>query len=56
MCPTGALTETLHISKVINAINDKEKIVTIQHAPAISITLAEELGLKPTPDLSSKLA
>ncbi|KAA3613133.1 MAG: 4Fe-4S dicluster domain-containing protein [Calditrichaeota bacterium] len=46
VCPTGALREKSHIKEVTNALQDPEKIVVIQHAPAISVTIAEELGLQ----------
>ncbi len=44
VCPTGALREQDHIQKVIQAINDPEKYVVFQHAPSISVTLAEEFN------------
>ncbi len=46
VCPTGALVEHNHIKEVVNALNDPDKTVVIQHAPAISVSLAEEFGLK----------
>jgi len=51
-CPTGALTENNEIDKVIDALNDKDKIVVIQHAPSISVTIAEEFGMKPGNDIA----
>ncbi|MBN2012204.1 iron hydrogenase small subunit [candidate division KSB1 bacterium] len=45
-CPTGALTEKSQIQDVIDALNDPEKYVVVQHAPAISVTLAEEFGVE----------
>jgi len=46
VCPTGALREKSSIDRVINAINDPEKVVVVQHAPAISVTIGEEFGAK----------
>lgn len=46
VCPTGALHEKPHFSEIQAAINDPEKLVVVQHAPSISITLAEEFGMK----------
>lgn len=45
-CPTGALAEQSHIDRVMRAIRDPEKTVVVQHAPAVSVTIAEEFGLK----------
>ena len=46
VCPTGALTEQEHLTEVIQALNDPEMIVVAQHAPAISVSLAEEFNLE----------
>ena len=45
VCPTGALREQSHIKQVIDALNDPEKFVVVQHAPSISVTIAEEFGI-----------
>jgi len=50
-CPTGALSEKSNIQDVIDAINDPDKYVVVQHAPSISVSLAEELGFKPGMDI-----
>lgn len=44
-CPTGALTEKDSIQEVIDAINDPEKVVIVQTAPAVRAALGEEFGL-----------
>lgn len=44
-CPTGALTEKENITDVVNALNDPEKIVIVQTAPAVRASLGEEFGL-----------
>ena len=44
-CPTGALTEKDDTDKVIDAINDSEKVVIVQTAPAVRAALGEEFGL-----------
>jgi NADH-quinone oxidoreductase subunit G/NADP-reducing hydrogenase subunit HndD len=46
VCPTGALREQSYIKEVMEAVNDPDKFVVVQHAPSISITLAEEFGIK----------
>lgn len=44
-CPVGALTEKNDIPKVISAIDDPEKHVVVQTAPAVRAALGEEFGL-----------
>lgn len=51
VCPTGALREQSYIKEVLNAIADPEKLVVVQHAPSVSVTLGEEFGLKPGADV-----
>jgi len=36
---------------VLDALADPDRMVVIQHAPSISVTLAEELGMKPGADV-----
>lgn len=45
-CPTGALTEKDDTDKVFDAINDPEKIVIVQTAPAVRAALGEEFGME----------
>ncbi len=44
-CPVGALYEKEDVDNVIDAINDPEKIVVVQTAPATRISLGEELDM-----------
>ena len=44
-CPTGALVEKNYIDQVWDAINDPNKHVIVQTAPAVRIGLGEDLGL-----------
>lgn len=43
-CPVGALTEKEDIDKVIEAINDPNKTVIVQTAPAVRASIGEEFG------------
>ncbi len=52
VCPTGALTEKGHLNEIQMALNDPDKRVVIQYAPAISISLAEEFGMEPGKDVN----
>jgi NADH-quinone oxidoreductase subunit G/NADP-reducing hydrogenase subunit HndD len=50
-CPTGALTEQSQIKEVLDALDDPNKVVVVQHAPAVSVTLGEEFGMPPGSDV-----
>ncbi len=43
-CPTGALAERDDTQKVFDAVNDSEKLVLVQTAPAVRVGLGEEFG------------
>ncbi len=45
-CPTGALVERNYIEEVWNAINNPDKHVVVQTAPAVRIALGEALDMK----------
>jgi len=51
-CPTGALREQSYLKEVAEALEDPDRFVVVQHAPAVSVTLAEEFGLKPGADVA----
>jgi iron-only hydrogenase group A len=51
ICPTGALTEQSQIKEVLDALNDRNKVVVVQHAPAVSVSLGEEFGIAPGADV-----
>ncbi len=46
VCPTGALTEVNETNEVYKAIDDPEKIVIVQTAPAVRVALGEEFGME----------
>lgn len=46
-CPTGALSEVSHVDQVWDAIEDPEKFVVLQTAPAIRVSIGEPFGLPP---------
>jgi NADH-quinone oxidoreductase subunit G/NADP-reducing hydrogenase subunit HndD len=52
VCPTGALMEKSDIQPVIEALSAKGKYVVVQHAPSISVSLAEEFGLPAGTDVN----
>ncbi|HEX2964746.1 MAG TPA: NADH-dependent [FeFe] hydrogenase, group A6 [Syntrophorhabdaceae bacterium] len=51
-CPVGALYENSQIEKVWEALNDPDKFVVVQEAPAVRVMLGEEFGM-PTGSLVS---
>jgi len=55
VCPTGALTERSYVDEVAAALADPDKFVVVQHAPAVSVTLAEEFGVKPGKDVDGQM-
>ncbi len=55
VCPTAALTEVRHTDKVWEALNDPDKHVVVQTAPAIRVALGELFGMKPGTIVTGKL-
>lgn len=55
VCPTGALNEKTNFDIVQQMLNNNDAMVMVQYSPSVSITLAEELGLRPGKDLSGIL-
>ena len=55
VCPTGALTERFQLREVWEALHDPEKHVVIQTAPAIRVSLGEELGEEPGTIVTGKM-
>ncbi|WP_026475720.1 NADH-dependent [FeFe] hydrogenase, group A6 [Alkaliphilus transvaalensis] len=56
VCPTAALTEVNHVPKVWEALNDPEKYVVVQTAPAIRVALGELFGMEAGTIVTGKLA
>lgn len=54
-CPTGALREKSSIKQVLEAINDPDKYVVVQHAPAISVSVGEAFKMKAGADCAGAL-
>lgn len=54
-CPTAALVEQTYIEEVWKSINNPEKFVVVQTAPAIRAALGEELGFPPGMRVTGKL-
>ena len=54
-CPVGAIYEKDDTAKVFEAINDPEKYVVVQAAPAVRATLGECFGLPVGTDVTGKM-
>ncbi len=54
-CPVGALTEMDHTYNVWNAINNPNKTVVVQTAPAVRVAIGEAFGMEPGSITTGKL-
>ena len=55
VCPTGALTERDNTDRLLEDLNDPDKIVIAQPAPAVRVALGEEFGMAPGTIVTGKL-
>ncbi len=55
VCPTAALSERSSVAEVLKALNTPGKTVVVQHAPAVSVSIAEEFNYKPGTDIDGKM-
>ena len=55
VCPTAALTEAYHVDKVWEALNDPDKHVIVQTAPAIRVALGELFDMEPGTIVTGKM-
>ena len=55
VCPTGALVEIDNVPKVWRALEEKNKTVVVQVAPAVRVAIGELFGLKPGTIVTGKL-
>ncbi len=55
VCPTGALTAISNVREVWDAINDPDKFVVVQTAPAVRVALGEEFGMEPGTIVTGKM-
>lgn len=56
VCPVGALKEADGISDVVGALNDENKRVIVQCAPAVRVAIGEEFGYEAGSRVTGKLA
>lgn len=55
VCPTGALVEIDNVPKVWRALEEKNKTVVVQVAPAVRVAIGELFGLNPGTIVTGKL-
>lgn len=55
VCPTGALRETNDEDRLWDVLDDEDKYVIVQTAPAIRAALGEQFGLKPGTNVTGKM-
>jgi NADH-quinone oxidoreductase subunit G/NADP-reducing hydrogenase subunit HndD len=55
VCPTAALTEVNHTRKVWDALNDPEKYVIVQTAPAVRVAIGELFDMEPGTIVTGKM-
>ncbi len=55
VCPVAAITEKEDIEQVWEAINNPDKTVIVQTAPAVRVSLGEEFGMEPGEIVTGKL-
>jgi NADH-quinone oxidoreductase subunit G/NADP-reducing hydrogenase subunit HndD len=55
VCPVGAIYEKSSESEVWEALNDPDKYVIVQEAPAIRVAIGEEFGMEPGTVTSGKM-
>ena len=55
-CPVGALTVKSDLDRVIEALNDPEKVVVVNTAPAVRVALGEEFGYEPGSIVTGQMA
>ena len=54
-CPVAAIRDKSYINQVEAALEDPDKIVTVQVAPSVRVTIGEVFGLPPGVSLTRKL-
>lgn len=56
VCPTGALQEVNNVEYVWNALNNPNKHVVVQTAPAVRVAIGEMFGMEPGVDATGLMA
>ncbi len=55
VCPVGALTEHDHTNRLLEDLENPDKVVVVQTAPAVRVALGELFGLEPGTSVTGRL-
>ena len=55
VCPVGALTERDHTNRLLEDLEDPDKVVLVQTAPAVRVALGEAFGMEPGAIVTGKM-
>lgn len=55
VCPVGALTERDHTNRLIEDLENPDKVVLVQTAPAVRVALGESFGMEPGTIVTGKM-
>ncbi|MDR0339765.1 MAG: [FeFe] hydrogenase, group A [Desulfovibrio sp.] len=55
VCPTAALSEVNNVGKLLRLLNDPDKYVVVQTAPAVRAALGESFGIPPGTPVTGKM-
>ncbi|MCX7983841.1 MAG: [FeFe] hydrogenase, group A [Bacteroidetes bacterium] len=55
VCPTGALTPKVTVDQIWSVLENKEKVVLVQVAPAVRVALGEVFNLDPGTDCTEQM-
>ena len=55
VCPVGALTERDHTNRLLEDLEDPDKVVLVQTAPAVRVALGEAFGMEPGTIVTGKM-
>ena len=55
VCPVGALTERDHTNRLLEDLENPDKVVLVQTAPAVRVALGESFGMEPGSIVTGKM-
>ena len=55
VCPVGALTERDHTNRLLEDLDNPDKVVIVQTAPAVRVALGEEFGMPAGTQVTGKM-
>lgn len=55
VCPVGALTARVHTNQLLEDLENPDKVVIVQTAPAVRVALGEAFGMEPGTSVTGKM-